>query len=252
MSSKADAAASWMEKTAEDPLHGYDQIKRWGPDYDCSSAVITAYENAGVPVKEAGAGYTGNMLSSFKKCGFKDVTKLVNLKTGAGLQRGDVLLNPRHHTAMFVGNGQLAEAAINEKGGTHGGKTGDQTGHEFHVRSYYNFPWQNALRYTKIDGSANLHAVAKQVIIGKYGNGEERKKKLQEAGYSPAEVQTLVNELLNKNKEGKTESNLHAVALDAIAGKYGNGAFRRQRLKQAGYNYAEVQAEVNRILKSGN
>ena len=43
--------------------HGYDQDDRWGlyGDYDCSSAVITAWESAGVPVKTHGATYTGNM-----------------------------------------------------------------------------------------------------------------------------------------------------------------------------------------------
>ena len=123
-------AISWMEKTANDDSHGYDQIYRWGEkgDYDCSSAVITAWQNAGVPVKTNGATYTGNMYSVFRKYGFVDVTSSVNLTTGAGLQRGDVLLNTTHHTAMFCGNGKEVEASINEKGTATGGTPGDQTG----------------------------------------------------------------------------------------------------------------------------
>ena len=39
--------------------------------------------------------------------------------------------------------------------------------------------------------------VAKEVIAGKWGNGEERKKKLKAAGYDYAAVQKKVNELLS-------------------------------------------------------
>lgn len=38
------------------------------------------------------------------------------------------------------------------------------------------------------------------------------------------------------------------VAEEVIAGKWGNGSERKQRLTAAGYNYTEVQAAVNRIL----
>ena len=136
--SKIETAVNWMINTANDNRHGYDQKYRWGEkgDYDCSSAVITAWENAGVPVKTNGATYTGNMYSVFKKCGFIDVTRSVDRATGQGIQRGDVLLNRNHHTAMAIGNGQIVQASINEKGTTVGGKPGDQTGKEFYIRSY--------------------------------------------------------------------------------------------------------------------
>lgn len=38
--------------------------------------------------------------------------------------------------------------------------------------------------------------IAKEVIAGKWGNGEDRKKRLTEAGYNYKSVQTLVNKLL--------------------------------------------------------
>lgn len=144
-----EKATQFMEGLAADNSHGYDQANRWGPDFDCSSAVISAWQNAGVPVKSYGASYTGNMYPVFKQCGFTDVTSTVNLATGAGLQRGDVLLNHTSHTAMFVGNGTIAHASINEHGGTTGGQSGDQTGREICLRSYYNYPWNVVLRYTK-------------------------------------------------------------------------------------------------------
>lgn len=68
-----DKASTMAEQIASDDSHGYDQIKRWGPDFDCSSLVIEIYEELGVPVKTRGATYTGNMFGVFKKCGFTEV-----------------------------------------------------------------------------------------------------------------------------------------------------------------------------------
>ena len=139
-------AIKWAVGIASDSSHGYDQTYRWGPNYDCSSLVISAYEQAGAGVKTAGATYTGNMKKAFILKGFTDVTHAVNLSTGAGMLPGDVLLHERNHTAMHIGNGQLVQASGNERGGITGGQTGDQTGGEIHVRSYYNYPWDCVLR----------------------------------------------------------------------------------------------------------
>ena len=39
------------------------------------------------------------------------------------------------------------------------------------------------------------------------------------------------------------------VAKEVIAGKWGNGAERKNRLEKAGYNYKVIQAKVNALLK---
>lgn len=150
--SKISQAVDYMKDIANDSKHGYSQTNRWGDpktwsDYDCSSLVISAWQAAGVKVKTAGATYTGNMYSVFTKCGFKDVTSKINLSTGSGLIAGDVLLNHTDHTAMMISKTQLAQASIDENGGISGGKVGDQTGYEIHIRSYYNYPWNCVLRY---------------------------------------------------------------------------------------------------------
>lgn len=150
--SKISQAVDYMKKIANDSKHGYSQTNRWGDpktwsDYDCSSLVISAWQAAGVPVKDKGATYTGNMFNAFIKCGFKDVTNKINLSTGSGLIAGDVLLNHTDHTAMMISKSQLAQASIDEKGGISGGKVGDQTGYEINIRSYYNYPWNCVLRY---------------------------------------------------------------------------------------------------------
>lgn len=157
--SKVSKAVDYMKKIAADPKHGYSQVNRWGnpdtwSDYDCSSLVISAYQAAGVPVKDKGATYTGNMYAVFLQCGFKDVTNKVNLATGSGLIAGDVLLNHKDHTAMMISGSQLAQASIDEKGGISGGKVGDQTGYEIATRSYYNYPWNCVLRYPEAAAKA--------------------------------------------------------------------------------------------------
>lgn len=148
-----EKAVSFMVGIANDASHGYDQANRWGPDYDCSSLVITSWQTAGVPVRTKGATYTGNMYKVFLTLGFQDVTSSCNLATGSGMKRGDVLLNHANHTAMYIGNGQIVQASINEKGKVTGGRTGDQRQldgqrGEINTRSYYNYPWDCVLRYT--------------------------------------------------------------------------------------------------------
>ena len=331
-------AITWMEETAKDDRHGYCQDHRWGEDgdYDCSSAVYTAWQSAGIPVKtyslkKYGEAYTGVMLRAFTANGFTDVTAKVNRSTGAGLVRGDVLLNAARHTAMYCGNGMEVEASIHEKGTAHGGTPGDQTGKEFLIRSYRNYPWTNILRYTggnsatateknflemgdwgtavktmqtmliecgyscgeagadgefgtgtdiavrrfqmknnlTVDGQygtnskAKLTAlynkkvgttastkkdvmtVAKEVIAGKWGSGDDRKKKLTAAGYNYDTVQKKVNELLKTS----TKKSVAEVAKEVVSGKWGNGADRKKKLEAAGYDCTAVQKKVNELLK---
>ena len=149
MGAKIDKACEWCLSIAFDDSHGYDQANRWGPDYDCSSLLIQGWENAGVPVKTNGASYTGNMYQVFTQCGFSDVTMLVNKSSGAGIKKGDILLNIENHVAMSIGNGLIVQASINELGEAVGGMSGDQTKEEIHVRSYYDYPWDRILRFAE-------------------------------------------------------------------------------------------------------
>lgn len=206
-----ESAVSWMEKMANDSTHGYDQTYRWGEkgDYDCSAAVITAFEQAGVPVKSKGATYTGNMLGVFKACGFQDVTNKITLATGAGLQRGDVLLNTAHHTAMYCGDGKEVEASINEKGTATGGKPGDQTGKEFLIRSYRNYPWTHVLRYTGgktvSSGGASGSTAASS---GTVGTCKVELKMFVQGAVDPQvkTIQRILNAIGYNGKDGKVLS----------------------------------------------
>lgn len=142
-----EKAVEWAISTANDNSHGYSQIDRFGPDYDCSSFVIEAYEQAGVPVRQGGASYTGNMRGAFLGCGFTDVTRLVNLNNGAGLQPGDVLLNYSAHTCLAIGGGKVANCRTDEGHP----QAGDQSGNEIRIQSYWDGSpnrWNCVLRYT--------------------------------------------------------------------------------------------------------
>lgn len=183
--SKIDTAVANALAIANNSKHGYDQSSRWGPDYDCSSFLITVWQQAGVPLKTNGASYTDNMKQVAIRSGFKNVISSINLRTGTGLQKGDICLG-NGHVVMYIGNGQIVHASINEFGKITGGKPGDQTGKEICVRSYYNKPWISVLRYVGA-GIASVPPAANDGIL-RLGNRGTEVKELQEnlikAGYS--------------------------------------------------------------------
>lgn len=92
----------------------------------------------------------------------------------------------------------------------------------------------------------SITEVAKEVLAGKWGNGDNRKKKLEAAGYNYSQVQAKVNELAKGSTSSK--KSVTQIAKEVIAGKWGNGTDRKNRLTAAGYDYTAVQREVNRLL----
>lgn len=133
---------------------GYDQYQRWdirvGGECDCSSLVIWCLREAGQDT--GGATYTGNLSANLVARGWQRI--IPNGKP----QVGDILLNDVHHVAVYVGNGQLAQASIDERGRASGGRSGDQSNYETNVRSYYDYPWNCYLRYVGNDGGSSAPA----------------------------------------------------------------------------------------------
>lgn len=90
--------------------------------------------------------------------------------------------------------------------------------------------------------------LAKEVMLGKWGNGTERVNRLtKEYGSSTAKaVQDRVNELVAPKKK-----TVDQIAKEVIDGKYGNGLARKRKLtKEYGATKAaEIQKRVNEILK---
>lgn len=219
MASKVEKAVNYAVGVAKDDSHGYDQAHRWGePDYDCSALIIDAYEKAGVKVKEAGASYTGDMLKSFIKAGFNNVTAGVNRVTGEGLKSGDVLLKPGAHTAMYIGDGKLVQASINEKRTTRGGKPGDQTGKEIAVRSYYDFPWSYVLRYPEASKPA---PVKTKVSYAAHLTGGSWLPTVTSSVKFAGEIKKPMDCFMIKTNKGKVEYKVHTTKgrwLPAVTG----------------------------------
>jgi len=96
------------------------------------------------------------------------------------------------------------------------------------------------------DNHKSTIEIANEVIAGKWGNGEERRNRLTQAGYDYQTIQNEVNRIVKGSNNLKSTEE---IAREVIAGKWGNGSVRKERLTQAGYNYNEIQSIVNRILK---
>ena len=90
-----------------------------------------------------------------------------------------------------------------------------------------------------------IDELAREVIEGKWGNGEDRKKRLEKAGYNYNKVQDKVNSMLSTPKKS-----IETLAKEVIDGKWGNGTERKNKLEKAGYDYNKVQNKVNEILES--
>lgn len=145
-------AVSWALAIANDNSHGYSQLsnRRWGnPDYDCSSFVITAFKNAGCNV--GAATYTGNMRSVFVNAGFTWIPKSqINLSNSSQLQRGDILLNEKNHTEIYIGNNQRVGAHTGTYDIYDRNAPGDNNGKEISIYNYSNSSnWDGVLRYNE-------------------------------------------------------------------------------------------------------
>lgn len=124
--------------------------------------------------------------------------------------------------------------------------------------------------------SDSSRSIAEKVIEGEFGNGEERVKRLSEAGYDATEVQEEVNRIMSKeggecyedtniettkqNSDcrilcGIGESQLYrdddieTIAAEVIQGDWDNGEERKERLENAGFDYDVIQARVNEMLE---
>lgn len=98
----------------------------------------------------------------------------------------------------------------------------------------------------------SVDELAKEVIAGKYGNGDARKNAL---GSRYTEVQAKVNELLSGNQKPSEPTQPSTPSVDiltlvkkTIRGDYGNGQARKNAL---GSHYSEVQRQVNLNYRHG-
>jgi len=178
--------ADFARAAAENDNIGYDQWERltfltqlkasdWNPanitekcEADCSSGVTAIAIAVGhilniIPLCELNPKlYTGNMRTAFKNAGFEVLTEKKYRTSDKFLLAGDILLNDSHHTAINLDDG----SEISE-----------------------NSPAPEPSK-------KSIEEIAKEVIRGDWGNGQERIDRLTAAGYSASEIQNEVNRIL--------------------------------------------------------
>ena len=98
-----------------------------------------------------------------------------------------------------------------------------------------------------VQPNKSVTEIAREVIAGKWGNGDDRKNKLESAGYDFNAVQAEVNRILSGAPSKPALKPVSEIAREVLRGEWGNGSDRKKRLEQAGYNYQAVQNEVNRL-----
>ena len=98
---------------------------------------------------------------------------------------------------------------------------------------------------TSAPAKKSNEVIADEVIAGRWGNGADRKERLEDAGYDYSAIQGIVNDRLG----APSKKSVDEIAREVIHGDWGNGSDRKNRLAQAGYDYSEVQRRVNELLK---
>ena len=167
-----EKAVDWAMQIAADNRHGYSQGKenatasrpytgsREGTDYDCSSLIYHALEQAGFPIIEAwqqnpdySRRYNGRQYSGDADTIWPDLQKIGGFTKYSwqavkdNLKRGDILCDPEHHVAFYAGNGWTVEAKGVQNGQGGDWRTGDQGG-EIDCYSAYGRGWTEVYRYT--------------------------------------------------------------------------------------------------------
>lgn len=110
----------------------------------------------------------------------------------------------------------------------------------------------NRLSNIKEDNTNKGGNIVYKVQVGSYtskANADAMVQRLKRAGFD-AIIKTETVAVSQAPKPSVTpKKSITEIAREVINGKWGNGDVRKQRLASAGYNYAEVQNEVNKLLR---
>lgn len=115
-------------------------------------------------------------------------------------------------------------------------------------KGYYVFDGSGKAIYPTTPTKKSITEIAKEVLQGKWGNGDARESKLTAAGYNYDEVQNAVNSLASGQAAPKKKT-VEQIAREVLQGKWGNGVDRKKRIEAAGYNYNAVQKKVNELSR---
>lgn len=96
-------------------------------------------------------------------------------------------------------------------------------------------------QHTVTKPAVDIDKLAREVVQGKYGNGNARRKAL---GTNYNAVQKRVSELMKASQP--KQKTIAELAREVIQGKHGSG---RERMISLGNKYAAVQKEVTRLMR---
>lgn len=177
---------------------------------------------------------------------------------------GQILTAAQEAYDMFVGDGPSTEQPP-----TSGGKTNEDLARDVIAGLYGNgddrrrLLEQSGYDYDAIQSEVNrilsgdiqtqptkgFDEIVDEVLRGLWGNDPERRQRLTDAGFDARAIQEQVNIRYGGGAPGPdVRPGPRSVAAAVIRGEWGNGEDRKRRLQNAGFDYATVQAEVNRQL----
>lgn len=237
----------------------YEALRKYAPSYDikCYSAII------GQAILESGWG-NSKLASSYHnyfglKCGSKWNGKSVNMRTFEEYNVG-TLTPTADYFRVFDDLESGVKGYLDFINTTRYSNLKNVTTPLEYLQNIKNDGYATSSTYvdsvmkivtsynlTSYDNkiSKSLEEIAKEVVAGKWGNGEERKTALTKAGYNYTSIQSLVNTLVNKETKKSNEE----IAKEVVAGKWGNGNERKTALTKEGYDYTTIQSLVNKLLK---
>lgn len=199
-----------------------------------------------------GATYASNNVPDVSADGM--IEKCLNVSTNfSNIEVGEAVWL-KGHIGVYIGNGLAVEctpAFDNKVQITAVKNIGTKSG--YNSRTWTKHGKLPYITYEKVDPipqpdpDKSIDEIAKEVISGKWGNGEDRKNRLTEAGYDYSAVQAKVNELVGETPQ-PAKKTVAEIAQEVLSGKWGNGVERKEKLTAAGYDYSAVQAKVNELV----
>lgn len=109
--------------------------------------------------------------------------------------------------------------------------------------------WQTPALDIPAGDKKTVAELVNEVLNGLWGNGSARKDNLTKAGYDYYEVQKAVDEELKMRSAKAIEKTTDQLAIEVLAGVWGNGIIRKAKLTAAGYDYTTVQKRVEEIIE---
>jgi hypothetical protein len=210
--------------------------KGWYVDCTCSIKAILwggRFIKANRTKNHAGCKYKSNNVPDFTSASGVKWTKATKGNWSSMVPGEIVWMTSHGHAGLYIGNGEVIEVTPAWTGGKPGcqvskiGKNGERVKNGKQVYSWEYHGKVPVVDYgtqpTPPTPTKTIEELAKEVIAGKWGNGEERKRRLTEAGYDYRAVQNKVNEMLSGKKYIQLTANVWC------------------RLRGYGFNYAKYQ-----------